>query len=273
MALNHQQATPPAHVRFHEETARAQQTGPKRAVEASSSRAEVRPIQQVSTSTRTSALAASMHETTSRKYKSPSPKAHVSGKNPGRKSKTQSMHPKNYTRDRSTDEALANLNAKPEDEEVEDLDMVLGATVNSPAIARRKAREALAAEEQQADSPAKKEKKSIKTPDAVVDPDELIASIHSTLSTVKATKATPSQLQEVEFLARIDEDADTIAQLEADQAEQERARFSRLEAKYDKEIVNGRLETAFNALLNNQLEVADGIVAVLEQNHNFTPMN
>lgn len=198
MALDYQHITPPAEVRFIEDHNKTKATGPRKAPETASlqnaptqARAEIRTSQQT-TRTKEKVMAVSSlgadTNTNPRARAIQGFTAKSNSRRPAHSAETKTAHPKDYVRNKASDDTFVNQNIDS-GEEVENLDEVLGATVNSPAIARRKAKEALAAMEKPDIALEKREKAKRVKPLPIIDPDELITSIRAINALVADIKA------------------------------------------------------------------------------------
>lgn len=206
MALDYHQATSQAEVRFVEgDFNKAKSTGPKKVHEVQSAptqaRAEVRATQQQVARTKEKVIAISSQTDTSINPRARATQGFTAKSNsrrPAHSVETKAAHPKDYARNRASNDAFVNPNIDPKDadEEVENLDEVLGATVNSPAIARRKAKEALAAMKKPDITLEKREKAKRVKPLPIINPDELIASIRAINALTSAIK--PSDAEDIE---------------------------------------------------------------------------
>ncbi|MCX6734276.1 MAG: hypothetical protein NTX63_05740 [Candidatus Peregrinibacteria bacterium] len=264
MALDHHQATPPAEVRFEGDHNKTRAMGSRKAPEAiatqkapTQARAEIRATQQqVARIVKDKAIAASSLRTNTNAKPQEGvvqePATRSNGRYPNRPIETKTAHPKSYVRNKASNDAFVNPNIDPNDadEDVENLDEVLGAIVNSPAIARRKAREALAAMEEPVPAQKKEMEAEVSNPLPIINPEALIASIREILALAQAKDA--------KKVSQSAKNATPEGQL---------AKPQDVLAKMND--MDNHLERAFNAMLNDQLDVADSARAALSRNFKF----
>lgn len=226
MALDYHQATPQAEVRFEGDFNKAKSTGPQKAPEVASAqraptqaRAEVRVTQQQMASTKEKVIAISSQTDTGIDPQAKATQGFTTKSNsrrPAHSVETKAAHPKDYVRNKANNNAI---DPSDTDEKVENLDEVLGAIVISPAIARRKAREALAAMEKQNLALEKNVKaEAVKRP-PTINPEKLLASIQGINTLVadiktdamKASSLAPTSYAQAETIELEDKELQAAA--------------------------------------------------------------
>ena len=224
MALDYHQATSQAEVRFVEgDFNKAKSTGPKKVPEVqrapTQARAEIRATQQQVARTKEKVIAISSQTDTSINPQARATQGFTTKSNsrrPAHSVETKAAHPKDYVRNKANNDAI-----DPSDtgEKVENLDEVLGAIVISPAIARRKAREALAAMEKPNLALEKNVKAEVVKRPPTINPEKLLASIKgiNTLvadiksDAIKASSLAPTSYAQAETIELEDKELQAAA--------------------------------------------------------------